>query len=343
MVNETFPAFHFNGCKSAAMEVDLRIDGSTLVVGGATLPLANWPLHRLMIAEHFARTPRMIELPEGATLEVPDPDGRFDAALRARGVRPSAVQRMQRHRFAAVIALALSVTLGVYAYIDGIPAVARAIAMRFPVELEQRLGARLLADADKTLFSRSQLDARHRARLDARFAAAARVAAPDVSYHIVWRHMGRSNQANALTLPGGTIVMLDGLEAAVADDDALVGVFGHELGHVAGRHTLRHMIQVAGVGGLASMVWGDMSSVLLNGAVVVSSLNYSRDMEREADAFAAKVLKANHLSAEPLIQLLTEMEAEQSVKNGGALPGLLTTHPLTGERIERLRAAMAQP
>jgi predicted Zn-dependent protease len=97
------------------------------------------------------------------------------------------------------------------------------------------------------------------------------------------------------------------------------------------------------VGGLANMVWGDMSSLLLNGVVVVSSLNYSRDMEREADAFAANVLKASHLSAEPLIDFLNDMAAEQEVRNGQAVPGFLTTHPVSNERIRNLRAAMAKP
>jgi len=343
MTDAAFPAFHFDGRSSRAIEVDVRIEGSTLVLGSAGLSSARWPFQRLVFAEHFARTPRMIELPDGATLEVPDADGRFDDALRAQGVLPGVVQRMQGHRYAAVIALALCVALAAYAYVDGIPAVARAIAMHVPMDVEQRLGAHLLADADTTLFGRTHLDARRRARLEARFAAAAHTAAPDVHYQVVWRRMGRSNQANALTLPGGTIVMLDGLVADGVDDDALVGVFGHELGHVAGRHTLRQMIQVAGVGGLASMVWGDMSSSLLNGAVAISSLKYSRDMESEADAFAAKVLKANQLSAEPLIQFLSTMEARESAKSGGAPPGLLATHPLTGERIERLRALMARP
>ena len=343
MADETFPAFRFDGITSAATKVDVRVAGSTLEVSGGTSPPPTWPLDRLLIGERFARTPRMLELPEGATLEVPDPEGRFDAALRAGGVRASTVQRMQQHRFAAVIAVAICVTLGIYAYADGIPALARSVAARIPIELEQRLGERLLADADRTLFGPTRLDPTRRAELDARFAQAARVAAPDARYRVVWRRMGKSNQANALTLPGGTIVMLDGLEATVSDDDALVGVFGHELGHVTGRHSLRRIIQIIGVGGLAHVVWGDVSSLLLNGAVVLSSLDYSRDMEREADAFAAGLLKANGLSAEPLIEFLTAMEAEEAGKGGGSAPGLLTTHPLTDERIERLRAAMRQP
>jgi predicted Zn-dependent protease len=343
MADETFSGVRFDGIRSAAAAVDVSLDGPTLVVGGPTSPAQRWPLEQLRIAEHFERTPRMINCPDGATLEVPDPLGGFDAALRAQGVSPGPIVRLQRHRAAAVVALLLCVALFVYAYVDGIPAVARAVAMRVPIELEQRLGERLLADADKTLFTPTQIDAVRRTALDARFAETARAAGTNAPYRVVWRHMGKTSIANALTLPGGTIVMLDGLDRVVDDDDALVGVFGHELGHVIGRHTLRQIIQTIGVGGLANMVWGDMSSLLLNGVLVVSSLNYSRDMEREADAFAASVLKANRLSAEPLIDFLTELAADQTARNGQSAPGLLTTHPLTDERIRNLRAAMAKP
>jgi len=343
VAEETFGGFRFDGIHSAAAAVEVSLDGAALVVSGTTSPPERWPLERLMIGEHFERTPRMVNFPNGATLEVPDPLGRFDAALRAQGVLPGPIVRLQRHRAAAVVSLLLCVALFVYAYVDGIPAVARTVAVHVPIELEQRLGERLLTDADKTLFMPTRIDAVRRADLDARFAQAARAAAADVPYRVVWRHMGKANVANALTLPGGTIVMLDGLDDAVEDDDALVGVFGHELGHVTGRHTLRQIIQTIGVGGLANMVWGDMSSLLLNGALVVSSLNYSRDMEREADAFAATVLKASHLSAEPLISFLSDLAADQRARNGQSAPGLLTTHPLTDERIQNLRAAMAQP
>jgi hypothetical protein len=122
----------------------------------------------------------MVNFPNGATLEVPDPLGHFDAALRAQGVLPGTIVRLQRHRVAAVIAMLLCVALCVYGYVEGIPAVARAVAMHVPIELEQRLGERLLEDAETTLFTPTRIDAVRRAALDARFAVAARAAAPDV-------------------------------------------------------------------------------------------------------------------------------------------------------------------
>lgn len=340
-IETIFAAHQFDGHRSAAIGVDVTIDDGSLVIrhGDAT---QRCPLDRIAIGERFLHAPRLVALPDGATLEVPDASGAFDAALQAAGIAPGLVPRLQQHRFAAAIALLLAVALGIYAYWEGIPAVARVVADRFPPALEQRLGQRLLEDADGALFAPSHLPEARRAALDARFASAARRGAPGVEYRVIWRRIGKRNLPNALTLPGGTIVMLDGLDTAVKDDDALVGIFGHELGHVAGRHTLRQVIQTAGVGGLAHIVWGDMASLLLNGAILASSLTYSRDMEREADGFAAALLTANGLSAEPLIDFLTRMASDDAVSQPDRAPGFLTTHPSTDERIRNLRDAMAK-
>ena len=56
---------------------------------------------------------------------------------------------------------------------------------------------------------------------------------------------------NAFALPGGTVVLLDELVAAAAHDDEIAAVLAHEIGHLHGRHTMRHVLQtsVAGVRG----------------------------------------------------------------------------------------------
>jgi predicted Zn-dependent protease len=65
-------------------------------------------------------------------------------------------------------------------------------------------------------------------------------------------------------------------------------------------------------------------------------------MEREADTFAADVLKMNGLSAEPLIGFLERMESGDAARAFDRAPAFLTTHPSTGERVRNLRDAMAK-
>ena len=58
MAEETFGGFRFDGIHSAATAVEVSLDGAALVVSDTTSPPERWPLERLMIGEHFERTPR---------------------------------------------------------------------------------------------------------------------------------------------------------------------------------------------------------------------------------------------------------------------------------------------
>lgn len=66
---------------------------------------------------------------------------------------------------------------------------------------------------------------------------------------------------------------------------------------------------------------------------------YSRDFEREADAYAARTLLAAGRGTEPLAAMLERMEKAHDAKGraGSAWDGL-SSHPDTAERIARLRA-----
>ena len=80
-------------------------------------------------------------------------------------------------------------------------------------------------------------------------------------------------------------LVLDGLVRFAGDEDAVLGVLGHELGHVAQKHSVRQVLQSVGVGAVASLLWGDFSGVAASVPIVAGMLGYSREFEREADEF----------------------------------------------------------
>lgn len=101
----TFPAIRFDGRTALAQEVDVRIEGGVLaVVAHGGIALERVPVDPARISERFAATPRVVWLPRGVSLEIPDPEGRLDSAFAQAGVTPGWVERMQQFWPAAVVA-----------------------------------------------------------------------------------------------------------------------------------------------------------------------------------------------------------------------------------------------
>jgi predicted Zn-dependent protease len=143
-----------------------------------------------------------------------------------------------------------------------------------------------------------------------------------------------------MALPGGIIVLLDGLVAFAEDEDAVLGVLGHELGHVVHKHPARGILQSAGLGALAGLLWGDFSGAAASVPITLGVLRYSRDFEREADEFAIALLRAQDVSTQPLYEFFVRVRRLESRRGVGAIPDFLATHPPTEERLERLRREM---
>ena len=102
--------------------------------------------------------------------------------------------------------------------------------------------------------------------------------------------------ANAFALPGGTIFVTDELlDLLRGRDDVLIGVLGHELGHVEHRHGMRLLAQATALGALSSTLWGDFSALFATLPVLYGQSAYSRDFEREADREAIRLLRANRI------------------------------------------------
>ncbi len=140
---------------------------------------------------------------------------------------------------------------------------------------------------------------------------------------------------NAFALPGGTIVLHTGALEKLKDVPSLMALIGHENGHVQGRHSLRTLSRSFGLYALISMMLGDftgVAAVLVDNAQSLQTLSYSRDFEREADEAAFQFLCRNELPVSGLVSLMETMEKEGN-KNGMEIPGMLSSHPLTEERL----------
>lgn len=96
---------------------------------------------------------------------------------------------------------------------------------------------------------------------------------------------------NAFAVPGGRIVITRELLKTADTADEVAGVLAHEIGHVAHRHPEAQLVRIAGLQVLVSAMTGsnggNMSS---NAAGLAAFLEYSREAEAEADAYARDTL-----------------------------------------------------
>ena len=331
-----FPAWFFSGRHGEAVAVVMRVDGGQVVVEATDgTGRISEPLTAVRISEPFDHAPRLITLRDGGTLEVEEEGGRLARTLARAGVTVSPVVQLRRWWPAVLVALASLVALAALAYLKGVPLAARWVADRLPAGIERRMGDQMLAALDRHYLGPSRLDAERRERLARRFAAAAAKAAPGAIYRLEFR--GTSEESiNAFALPGGVVVVLDGLVQFAGDDDGVLGVLGHELGHVAHRHSTRQMLQSVGVGMLAGLLWGDFSGTAASVPLVIGVMRYSRDFEREADDFAIAFLRVNAISLEPLYDALVRLAEREEHRGIVTLPDFIATHPSLAERIEHI-------
>ena len=226
----------------------------------------------------------------------------------------------------------------VAAYIYGIPMLARAVAARLPAAVTDTLSSQTLAALDRDVFEPS---ARPRERQQAIDEAFRRLKMPSgratASYRLEFRKSDAVG-ANAMALPSGTIVVTDGLVTLARDDREILGVLAHEAGHVDHLHGIRGILQNSLMGLLVAWVVGDISSIVAAAPTVLLEANYSRDLEREADAFAIAVLTANGIPRRHLADILRRMESASGESGMTSALRYLSTHPATSERITQLEA-----
>ena len=179
---------------------------------------------------------------------------------------------------------------------------------------------------------------------------------PDSAQQLAWEvFLVQDRSVNAFALPGGFVGVHLGLIAITSSSDELAGVLAHEMSHVTQRHIARGIVntQRTTLLSLAGMILGVLaasragSSDGVQAAVVGSQaaaaqgqLNYSRDMEREADRVGFGVLSDAGYSPAGMAAMFEKLDTANRLNDSGAFP-YLRSHPLTVDRISEARARIA--
>jgi Zn-dependent protease with chaperone function len=326
----------FDGRTSRERQVVLRREGDVLRLDGEDV-LRAVPLREVEVGEATGNGGRMLVLPDGGRCEL-DTGPELESFLAVIEHRDRRVARWQGRWSIVVGSLLVGGVVLVAAYRVGLPWLAERLARTVPERWVQLLGTHTLATLDHTVFEPSRLGHERLEHLRT-LVAGLKDPSGGLPQHVLELRECPALGANAFALPGGDVVVTDAL-VEIASDDELLGALAHELGHLHERHALRQLIQSSAVATVAAYWFGDVSGLAAGVSASLLQAKYSRDFEIEADAYAARVLRASGHSTRGLAKLLARLERLSGSANGAPdAAAYLSSHPPTAERIRRLRAS----
>lgn len=146
------------------------------------------------------------------------------------------------------------------------------------------------------------------------------------------------DMVNAVALPGGQVLVFDGLVQESTDPDELAGVIGHEIGHVRERHVMQALLRQFGL----SILLGGVNSDIGNTLFGLTAMSYSRDAEREADVFSRAQMARSNISPASTADFFADLAKEQGDDGGPGLGSWIASHPMPKEREDAFRNAVVK-
>lgn len=323
-------ARYFDGQLPVAKPVQVEITPAGLIIRSETAT-ETWDFsHIRQTHGSFQNEPlRFEKRGTNAALVFPEESEGILEALRATGWSGSRLGRRRLRFTPPVLAAGVVAILAVLAvgYLWVLPAGAAVSARLVPISWEERLGKQVsiqLAPESQDCGTAEARDA-----LD-RILGQLRVG--DNSAYPYRLRLVRERMVNAFAAPGGQIVVYSGLLEKTDSPEELAGVLAHEIEHVELRHSTTAILRSIGLQVLFTSAFGGGGGQIASAAETLGSLKYQRSDEEAADREGMKRLERLHVDPRGMIHFFEKLR-----KTEVNIPGFLSTHPLTADRIAALR------
>ena len=151
----------------------------------------------------------------------------------------------------------------------------------------------------------------------------------------------QDNQVNAFCMPGGKIVVLEGLLPVTQNEGSLAIVLGHEIAHAVAKHSAEQMTKANNsnvllqIGAVAATAAGVGTEAVQTGAAIAGqgltllNLKYSRDNESEADYMGLIFAAMAGYDPNVAVTFWQRMAAQSS----GNVATWMSSHPSDEKRI----------
>ncbi|WP_127130210.1 M48 family metallopeptidase [Pseudoflavitalea rhizosphaerae] len=151
----------------------------------------------------------------------------------------------------------------------------------------------------------------------------------------------KSPEVNAFAVPGGHIVVFDAILDNMKTPEELAALLGHEASHIALRHSLNNMFKSLSRQMFLTLIFGTdagITSILVQNADRLKRLEYSRELETEADNNGMKLMHESKVDTEGMVRLMDLLN--DATKGGAQAVNFLSTHPVFDKRVTNVKAQL---
>jgi predicted Zn-dependent protease len=233
------------------------------------------------------------------------------------------------------------VTVGL---LKGVPLLAAPLAYLVPAQWEQAWGEQMLA-----LLSEDTAACESGEGRAALQALTERLTATTTSPFPFDVRISSSPLVNALALPGGHIVLFQGLVTAAQSPEEVAGILAHEMAHEVQRHPMRGLLRAAGLRlVIGALTGGSGSALSLAGfGEFLLQLSYNREDETEADRLGVEMLNKANIRGDGLVAFFARQKQNEEKKSSAAATErettsraaqFLSTHPTDETRVTAIQA-----
>lgn len=250
-------------------------------------------------------------------------------------------------RFLCVL---LSFTLAASGTAQNLPDLGESAQAGFSVHNERKLGEMIMRELrrDPAFMDDAEVQS-YIENIGRRLAAANGESGQPLEFFVL-----RDPSINAFAMPGGFIGVHSGLVLAAQAESEVASVVAHEIAHVTQRHIARQLekqsqLQMAAIAGFIIALLAARSNAQISQAALATSqagaiqaaLNYSRDLEREADRLGFLMLDGAGFDVTGMVAFFERLQRATRLQESNA-PAYLRTHPLNTERIADMQNRAAE-